>query len=291
MAIREMDAEKEETDRSDREAADKARQDREDALNEKLRAEELKAARAESALEEARRRPVSDQPSGPSESQWQQLERENPGRTREEIQNEANKIAAITDARLRPLSDRAQAAEDRATKAEERASRIESRHSIDKVESRFYKDNAALEPHKKEVEAFLAEFPDTQDAKTYEKRLGLAADYVRGKVKTLRSEPRRGEFSSRQVESDDRDDRRGESEFDGRVDARGLGGNRGALSLVENVAESFGRDTKHEDSLKVWKESLDDEGRGVQIDSREEVERARKIISRGSNIGGQRGEK
>ena len=119
----------------------------------------------------------------------------------------------------------------------------------------------------------------------------LAADYVRGKVKTLRSEPRRGEFSSRQVESDDRDDRRGESEFDGRVDARGLGGNRGALSLVENVAESFGRDTKHEDSLKVWKESLDDEGRGVQIDSREEVERARKIISRGSNIGGQRGEK
>lgn len=290
MATHSIDADKEETARADREAADKARQDREDALNEKLRAEELKAARAESALEEARRRPVSDTPVGPSESQWQQLERENPGRTREEIQNEANKIAAITDARLRPLNDRTQAAEDRAAKAEERAARIESRHSIDKVESRFYKDNAALEPHKKEVEAFLAEFPDTQDAKTYEKRLGLAADYVRGKVKSLRSEPRRGEFSSRQVESDDRDDRRSE-EFDGRVDARGLGGNRGALSLVENVAESFGRDTKHEDSVKVWKESLDDEGRGVQIDSREEVERARKIISRGSNIGGQRGEK
>jgi hypothetical protein len=290
MAIHEIDSEKEEKSRTDREEADKARQAREDATNEKLRAEELRAARAESALEEARRRPVESAPLGPTESQWQQLEAENPGRTRQEIQAEANKIAAITDARLRPLSDRAQAAEDRAKAAEERAARIEGRHSIDKVESRFYKDNAALEPHKKEVEAFLAEFPETQDAKTYEKRLGLAADYVRGKVKSLRSEPRRGEFSSRQVESDDRDDRR-DGEFDGRVDARGLGGNRGALTLVENVAESFGRDTKHEDSVKVWKESQDDEGRGVQIDSREEVERARKIIARGSNIGGQRGDK
>ena len=293
MALNRIDAEEAETQREDREdeaiAAEKARSEREKAMEDRARAEELRAAKAEAALEEARRRPVDSRPQETTEAQWQQLENLNPGKTRQEIAAEVQKIAEIADARMRPIQDRATAAEERAKAAEERATRLEGRRSLDKVEDSFYKKNGALEPHKSEVEAFMAEFPETSDPKTYEKRLGMAADYVRGKVKTLRSEPRRGEFSSRQVESDDTDDRR--EDFDGRVDPKGLGGNRGALQLVESVAQSFGRDIKRDDSIEVWKKSQDEEGRGVQIDSSEEVSRARKILARGSNLGGTRGEK
>ncbi len=295
MAINRVDAE--ETDdareaREEREAAETARREREEASEQRAREQELRAARAESALEEARRHRELDNsaPAGPTESQWQELEAQNPGKNRQEIQAEANKMAAIADARLKPINDRASAAEERAAKAEERAARLESRRSLDKVEDRFYKDNAVLEPHKTEVEAFLAEFPDADkvDGKTYEKRLKMAGDYVRGKVKTLRSEPRRGEFTSRSVEHDDGETREGE--FDGRFDPKGTGGNRGAIQLMEGVAASFGRDTKHEDSVDVWKKSRDEEDRGVSIDSAEEVTHARRVLARGSNLGGKRGE-
>lgn len=294
MAIRRVEGE--ETDeakvaREEREAEEQKRQEREDAREARLRELELENARNASALEESRRH-VSAEPAaaGPTEDQWQALEAQNPGKTRAEIQAEANKMAAIADARLKPINDRASAAEERAAKAEERATRLEARRSLDKVEDRFYKDNAALEPHKAEVEAFLNEFPDQDkvDAKTYEKRLKLAADYVKGKVKTLRSEPRRGEFSSRSVEHDEREERDGE--FDGRFDPKGTGGNRGAVQLMESVVENFGRDVKHEDSVEVWKKSRDEEDRGVSIDSSEEVSHARRVLARGSNLGGKRGE-
>lgn len=296
MAIKRVDADESDDSRAAREeqeaAVEKARQEREEASEARAREQELRAARAESALEEARRHREIETavPSGPTEEQWQQLESQNPGRSRAEIQAEANKMAAIADARLKPITERATAAEERAAKAEERASRLEARRTLDKVEDRFYKQNAALEPHKSEVEAFLNEFPDQDkvDAKTYEKRLTLAADYVKGKVKSLRSEPRRGEFTSRSVESDEREEREGE--FDGRFDPKGTGGNRGAIALMEGVAASFGRETKHEDSVDVWKKSRDEEDRGVSIDSSEEVTHARRVLARGSNIGGKRGE-
>lgn len=293
MAIRRVDGDEtddQRTAREEQEGAEQARKDREAAAEQKARDLELRAARAESALEEARRRPEEAVPVGPTEAQWQDLEAQNPGRTRAEIQAEANKMAAIADARLKPINDRAAAAEDRAAKAEDRASRLEARRSLDKVEDKFYKTNPALEPHKAEVEAFLGEFPDQDkvDAKTYEKRLTLAADYVKGKVKTLRSEPRRGEFSSRSVEGDEREDRGGD--FEGRFDPKGTGGNRGAVQLMESVVENFGRDTKHEDSVEVWKKSRDEEDRGVQIDSADEVSHARRVLSRGVNLGGKRGE-
>lgn len=295
MAIRRVEGEETNEQITEREEQEKAaeakRQEREEAMEKRARDAELAAARAESALEEARRRPeVHDAPTGPSEEQWQRLEAENPGKTRFEIQAEANKMAAITDARLKPLSDRTQAAEERAAKAEERASRLEGRRALDKVEDAFYKKNGALEAHKADVEAFLAEFPDTTDAKTYEKRLNLASDYVRGKVKTLRSEPRRGEFSSRQNEHDDQEDDARNDDFDGRFDPKGTGGNRGAIALMEGVVSNFGKDTKHEDSVDVWKKSRDEEDRGVQIDSSEEVKHARRVLSRGGNLGGKRGE-
>lgn len=295
MAIKRVDADESDDQRASREeqeAAETARREREEAAEQKARDNELRAARAESALEEARRHVPNETaiPAGPSEQQWQELEAQNPGKTRQEIQAEANKMAAIADARMKPFSERATAAEDRAAKAEERAARLEARRSLDKVEDKFYKTNPALEPHKAEVEAFLAEFPDQDkvDSKTYEKRLTLAANYVKGTVKTLRSETRRGEFSSRSVENDDNDDRAGE--FDGRFDPKGTGGNRGAIQLMETVAANFGRDTKHEDSVEVWKKSRDEEDRGVQIDSTEEVTHARRVLSRGSNLGGKRGE-
>ncbi len=297
MAIRRVDGDETDDQRETREAdeaAVKARQEKEDAREARIRELELESARNASALEESRRhRETENQPpAGPTEDQWQSLEAmpENAGKTRQQIQAEANKMAAIADARMKPLNERASAAEERAAKAEERAARLEARRSLDKVEDRFYKQNAALEPHKAEVEAFLAEFPDQDkvDAKTYEKRLTLAADYVKGKVKTLRSEPRRGEFTSRSVEHEEGDERDGE--FDGRFDPKGTGGNRGAIQLMEGVAANFGRDTKHEDSVEVWKKSRDEEDRGVSIDSSEEVSHARRVLARGSNLGGKRGE-
>ncbi len=295
MGLRRVDANETDEQREDREKQDeireKERQDREDALAEKARNEELRAARAESALEEARRRPVeSVAPAGPTEVQWQELEAQNPGRSRQEIQAEANKMAAIADARLRPLSEKAAAAEERAKAAEERAARLEGRRSLDKIEDSFYKKNPALESHRKDVEDFMAEFPDNDriDAKTYEKRLGLAADYTRGKVRNMRSEPRRGEFSSRQVESDGDDER---DERSGRFDPKGTGGNRGAIALMEGVMDSYGQGTKHEDSVEFVKKCEDEEGRGVEISSQEDVEHARRLLTRGSNLGGRRGEK
>ncbi len=294
MAIKRVDADESDEARAEREkaneAAETARREREERQEARVRELELENARNASALEESRRHREEPVPTGPSEAQWQDLEAQNPGKTRAEIQAEANKMAAIADARLKPLTDRATAAEERAAKADERAARLEARRSLDKVEDRFYKENAALEPHKSDVEAFLNEFPDQDkvDAKTYEKRLKLAADYVKGKVKSLRSEPRRGEFSSRSVDHEEGDEREGE--FDGRFDPKGTGGNRGAISLMEGVAASFGRDTKHEDSVDVWKKSRDEEDRGVSIDSSEEVSHARRVLARGSNLGGKRGE-
>ncbi len=297
MAIRRVDGEEtddQRTDREERESAEKARQEKEEAREARIHELELESARNASALEESRRhRETENQPpAGPSEDQWQALEAmpENAGKTRQQIQAEANRMAAIADARMKPLNERASAAEERAAKAEERASRLEARRSLDKVEDRFYKENGALEPHKSEVEAFLAEFPDADkvDGKTYEKRLKMAGDYVRGKVKTLRSEPRRGEFTSRSVEHDEREERDGE--FDGRFDPKGTGGNRGAVQLMESVVDNFGKDVKHEDSVEVWKKSRDEEDRGVSIDSAEEVTHARRVLARGSNLGGKRGE-
>lgn len=298
MTIRRVDAEETEDQRTDREeqeaAAEKARVDREIALEERARENELKAAKAEAALEEARRSRSQENfnTSGPTEAQWQELENQNPGKSRQEIQAEANKMAAIADARMKPLSERASAAEERAAKAEERAARLESRRGLDKVEDSFYKKNPALEPHKAEVESFLSEFPDNDrvDAKTLEKRLGMASEYVKGKVKNLRSEPRRGEFSSRQVDSEGEQENN-HNEHTERFDPKGTGGNRGAVILMEGVVENFGKNLKHEDSEKFWKESLDEEGRGVEISSKEDVDRAKRLISRGSNLGGQRGER
>jgi hypothetical protein len=200
-------------------------------------------------------------------------------------------MKGMMDFGMKPLSDRASAAEERAAKAEERAARLESRRSLDKVEDRFYKNNPALETHKADVESFLAEFPDNDkvDAKTFEKRLGLAADFVKGKVRNLRSETRRGEFSSRTTEEGET--REELEEFSGRIDPRGLGGNRGAIALVENIAESFGQNTRFEDSVEKMKAWEEEEGRGVQIDSKEDIARARAMMSRGGNIGGSRGDK
>lgn len=294
MTIRRVDSEETDEARETRETQEREKEEarvrKEEERDAKLRELELANARAESALEEARRRPESAAPTGPTEAQWQDLEAANPGKTRAEIQAEANKMAAMADARLAPMRQELQDARDLARKAQERTDRLESRRSLDKVEDRFYKDNAPLEPHKAEVEAFLAEFPDADkvEAKVYEKRLKMAGDYVRGKVKTLRSEPRRGEFSSRQVEGEEREDREGE--YSGRFDPKGTGGNRGAIALMETVADSFGRDTKHEDSVEVWKKSRDEEDRGVQIDSAEEVSHARRVLARGANLGGKRGE-
>ena len=298
MAIRRTEDEETDDTREARETqereAEAARLKKEEEREARLRELEIENAKNASALEESRRGRETVVPAGPTEAQWQELEAmpENLGKTRQQIQAEANKMAAIADARLRPLNDRATAAEERAAKAEERAARLESRRSLDKIEDRFYKDNVALEPHKADVEAFLAEFPDADkvDAKTYEKRLKLAGDYVRGKVKTLRSETRRGEFSSRHVEDDDTDDER--EDFRGRVDPKGLGGNRAALALMESVAENYGNGVKRRDSIELAKKYEDDEGRGVAISSMEEKEAADAMLNRDPQVlGGKRGKR
>lgn len=268
-----------EDDNNDTERAESAV--REEALSKKLRDEEIARARAESALEESRR--VRDtpapQPQNVTEDQWVQMESET-GQTRQQIQANAKLFHALTDAKVKPLADRADAAERRAAKAEDEVNQFKTRRTLDSVENSFYDKNPALKGHRKMVDEFLAEFPDADkvDSKTYEKRLGLAADYVKGKVKETRTVNRDTTRSNR-VETGADEQEEVIEEFD----PAGIG-NESGEHLMRRVHRNFGQDVRDEESVKVWKASLDPAGKGVEISSREDIERTRAMLKRGGTL-------
>lgn len=295
MAIERQDLEVTEEERdSSIEKEDQSRQERESALEARLKTEELARARAESALEESRRsvssRSNDQQQIQPtvSDDQWRQME-EQTGLTRQQIQANAQIMNALTDAKVKPLTERAERAEQEFAKAKAEIESVKSRRSLDSVEASFYDKNPLLKNHRKDVDEFLSEFPDNDkvDAKTLEKRLVLAQDVVRGRIKSMR-DTGRGEYRSNRIEGASSDDI--SEEHEERFNPVGTG-NEHAAYLVSKVQASFGRGLRHEDSVDVWKRSLDAEGRGVEISSEEEVAHANRLIRGGSNLGGKRGEK
>lgn len=271
-----------ETNASD--AKEQADREKQAAMEKKLRDEEIARARAESALEESRRHRETPAPQGVTEEQWQTMEAET-GQTRQAIQANAKLMAAMVDAQTKPLAERTTAAEKRAQAAEDKASRLESRRSLDTVESSFYEKNAAIKGHKKLVDEFLSAFPDADnvDAKTLEKRLAMASNYVKGQVKEVRNMPKEtGKSSSTRIESSETDKNTDEEEII-EFDERGTD-NEGQAYLMRRVARDIGKDVRDPESIKVWKAGQDIEGKGVRISSQEDVDRARAMTKRGGTL-------
>lgn len=262
------------------EVAEQARKDREAATEARARELELKAVAAESALAEARRQrePVAQQ--GVSEEQWQQMESET-GKTRQQIAADAKLMSSLVDIQTKPLRDKAEEAEKRARAAEEKSARIESRRNADSVKDSFYEKNVALKGHKKDVDEFLAEFPDSDnvDAKTLEKRLGLAVNFVKGKIKEGKTVSNEKTRSSRLESSDETKTEDEVIEFD----ARGTE-NEGQEYLMRRVLRDIGKDVRDPESIKHWKEGQDPEGKGVRISSQEDVDRVKAMTKRGGTL-------
>lgn len=293
MAIKRTDLEETDEQRETREkdetAAADARAERNKELESQAVEERVKRERAEAALDEARRSSAAAasaaaQPQNPSmsESQWQELERQNPGKTRDEIFYEAQKIASIADARLRPVLDEAKAARESAAEAKRELASLKSRKGLDSVESDFYEKNPALRAHRSAVEEVLSTYPDRDsvDAATHQKRLALAQDVVKGRIKeTMGKTSRRNEdVGSRRLEGGDSDETSDDNYSD--FDPKGTG-NEGAAHLMRKVHQSFGDEARFDDSVEVWKKSQDEEGRGVSISSKEDIIRAKEMFQGG----------
>lgn len=301
MTIRRDDLEESDEQRTAREEKEQEAVDAEaqrvSDLEEKSRQNELKAAKAEAALDEARRRPeVTNSNVAPqiSEEQWQAAEQRT-GKTRDQIIADANLQQGMINSALKPVLDEVKSAREEARAAKEETAKIKARKGLDSVESDFYKKNPALEGHKGAVQDFLDTYPDKDsvDGDTYKKRLELARDVVKGRVKENMNTRRRTEGSSRIEggDQDDHDSRGTEDEESDRLDPRGLP-NKGARLLMESVMEKpGGRLNRGEDTIKDFKKFRDDEGRGVQIDDSDEWARGEQIRSRRDRIGGSRGER
>lgn len=290
--------EEQETDdqRAEREekenAAEASRLSREKALEDKSRADELRAAKAEAALEESRRRgPDANSQPVITEEQWRQAE-ERTGKTRDQIIADANLQQGMISSALKPVLDEVRSAREEARAAKEETARIKARKGLDSIESDFYKNNRALEGHKGAVQDVLDSYPDKDsvDPETYKKRLELARDVVKGRVKETMTTRRRTETGSARLDGGDREERvNSDDEESDQLDPRGLP-NKGARVLMEGVLERpGGRLTRGEDTHKDYKRFRDEEGRGVRIDDSDEWERGEQIRTGRDRIGGNRG--
>lgn len=281
----------ERNDREVREEASRlAEQERIAALEKQARDNELKAARAEAALDEARRfknpEPSNTQPQI-SEQQWQEAEAKT-GKTRDQIIADANLQQGMINSALKPVLDEVKSAREEARSAKAETAAIKARKGLDSVESDFYEKNPALKGHKKDVDEFLATYPDAEsvDGETLRKRLAVAQDVVKGRVKETMSNRRRDNRGSERLEQGRPDPlaEEGDEEFD----PRGLD-NQGSRILMENVhRKPGGRLSREEDTVSDYKKFRDSEGRGVVIDDSDEWARGEKM-RRGDRLGGSRG--
>lgn len=272
-----------------REARIQAEREKQEALEAKLRSEEIARAKAEAALEESRRGRETNSIPTVTEEQWQQMENET-GKTRQQIQADAKLQAALVENMTKPLKEELRQTREEAARAKAEAAEIKSRQKLEKVETEFYKKNSALSTHKDLVDEFLNEFPDKDkiDQKTYEKRLSMAAEYVKGKVKDIRTERKatmekeEGTFRSGRIERQEEETDTNTGVNDEEFDPTGTG-SESAAYLVGRIHKNLGKDVKPE-TVRVWKESLDAEGKGVQISSREDVARTEAMLSRGGTL-------
>lgn len=281
----EQRTEREEADRLEREAAEKARQEEMDNLRESKRLADLEAATAKGEAEALRR--GSSQQAAPAwtDEQWE-AEGQKRGMTGQAYRSMAELAGGISEFKSKQLQEEIAEAKREAKEAREETARLKSRKSLDSIESDFYDKNPALKAHRKDVEEFLSSYPDADNVSgdALKKRLTLASNFVKGKVKETMRTNKKGEDGSSRFEESEQETRDGDI---GEFDPKGTG-NEGAAQLMRKVHSNFGGNLKHEDSVEVWKKCQDDEGRGVSIGIEEDIAMAREISKRGI-IGGKRG--
>ncbi len=287
MAIQRTDigeTDEERESREEREAAETARQEELETARREKHDSDLARAKAEGEAE-ALRRGITAQPTGPqplTEAQWQVLEQQNPGRSREDIMGEARRMAEMADARMQPMLGRLEQAEKEAREAKEEARKLKGRKTLDSVQDQFFKDNVGFAGHRDKVDEFLSAFPDAEEIgpDVLKKRLDMARDYVKGRVKEKITMGRQGnESGSGRMELDEENDRRRGRDEDQPFNPSGTG-NDGARRLMESVHSSFGNEVSDPESVEVWKKSRDEEDRGVSISSEEDVARARALFKK-----------
>lgn len=254
-----------------------ARQARHDA--------EIAAATAKGEADALRRGNTQTPAPQWTDDQWE-AEAQKHGTTGAALRAQVEIAKTVSGSMLAPLREETERAKKEAAEAREEISRLKSRKSLDSVESGFYDKNPALKSHRKEVDEFLASYPDadTVDSKTLEKRLSMAQNMVKGKVKENMRTNKGGDSTGRIEGGDEREENSDDFEFD----PKGTG-NEGAAHLMSRVHSNFGQNLKHEDSVEVWKKCRDEEGRGVSIGMDEDIAIARRLSSR-NVIGGKRGE-
>lgn len=276
------------------EAARVAEQERIAALEKSARENELKAARAEAALDEARRVKTPETISTPpviTEDQWVAAEQRT-GKTRDQIIADANLQQGMINSALKPVLDEVKSAREEAKQAKAETAAIKARRGLDSVEADFYEKNPALKGHKGSVDEFLASYPDngSVDAETLKRRLAIAQDFVKGRVKDNMKDKKKSNGSQRLETSrvdpleDDAD-----SETEGEFDPRGLD-NVGSRHLMESVhARPGGRLERGEETVKEYKKFRDSEDRGVVIDDSDEWARGEQMRRGANRLGGSRG--
>lgn len=253
------------------------------------RAQEAEIARARAEGEAAALKSVpqtqSNQPAPWTEAQWEE-EGSKRGMTGQQFRATVELTSGIVGHQTKQFEERAMAAEKAAKEAREEIARLKARGGTDSAEREFYEKNPALKAHKSAVKEFLDSYPDkdTVDETTLNKRLKLAQDFVKGRVKETMRPDKKGNIGSSRLEGSDEES---SSEDIGEFDPKGTG-NPGAAYLMAQVHGQFGSDLRHQDSVDVWKKSLDEEGRGVSISSEEDVRRARAMAGQ-DIIGGKRG--
>lgn len=268
----------------ERAALEAKREEEMDSLREEKKQAELKAAKAEGEAE-AMKRNLSQPAQAPqwTDEQWDR-EGEKYGKTGQQLKADVMLAKGIADASMRPLQEAAEEAKREAKEAREELKRIKEGKSSDKIKQEFLDKNPAIRLHNKEVDEFLSTYPDSDSVNgdALKKRLDLAAKYVKGTVKEMRTS-RPSESGSTRMEVGEEEGGGDNPEFD----PKGTG-NDGAAHLMRKVNDNFGKGLRHSDSIDVYKKSLDDEGRGVSISMDEDIERYNKMRDRDS-VGGTRG--
>lgn len=275
--------ERESQERAEQEAAEQARKAELDELRKARHQAELEAAAAKGEAEALKRNTTVTQQAEWSDEQWEN-EAQKYGWTGQQLKTQIAIAKQAAELTAKPFKEEAERARKELSETREEINRLKSRKSVESVEAEFYEKNPALKAHRKHVDEVLSTYSDSDkvDGDTLKKRLAIAADVVKGRVKeTMRNN--RGGDSSGRMEGSDEETADGEFTFD----PKGTG-NEGAAHLMAKVNANFGQGLKHEDSVDVWKKSVDDEGRGVSISMDEDISIAREIAKR-NIIGGKRG--
>lgn len=270
--------EREEADNEANDAAERAREERLAAADKARQDAEIKAARAEGELEASKRQIPTQTNTAWTDEQWES-EGAKRGMTGQQMRATAEIAAGISGHNAAQTKAEIEEARKEAREAKAEAAKLRANKGIESVASDFYDKNPALKAHRNTVNEFLDTYPDkdTVDGATLQKRLSLAADFVKGRVKEKIVARNPGQSGSSRLEGGDEREHSGDEI--GEFDPKGTG-NQGAAYLMAGIHGSFGQDLRDPESLNVWKASLDEEGRGVSVSSSEDVENARLMRSR-----------